>query len=267
MTTDVETGQATPTEVLIPEARQHRRRRNVKTLIVIGFCAVLLAALIAGAVVLFGGAPSGKSQAKPPTHLQSERSGGAVLFRPVLCFVPPFNSLAQAPATSSLSCDPAAALTAQNINVQPTGVSSTLASDASLAGAPTTKPTADNAGATVLLPGAGGACGELKSRCLLGPAQMSSAPIKSATVIRTHAGSWVVDFTMSSRNAALWDRVTSANFHQLLGIELNGVVYSAPIIQPLQSQFTSFDGKGEISGSLTKTEAIKLAKAMQSHTG
>ena len=41
------------------------------------------------------------------------------------------------------------------------------------------------------------------------------------------------------------------NFHQLLAIELDGEVYSAPIIQPTQSTFSSFDGKGEISGSLT----------------
>ena len=52
------------------------------------------------------------------------------------------------------------------------------------------------------------------------------------------------------------------NFHQLLGIELDGVVYSAPIIQPTQSGFTSFDGQGEISGSLTQQDAQNLAQAM-----
>ena len=63
-------------------------------------------------------------------------------------------------------------------------------------------------------------------------------------------------------NSALWDKVAEENFHQLLGIELDGVVYSAPIIQPSQSTFTSFDGKGEISGSLTQTDAQNLAQAM-----
>ena len=52
------------------------------------------------------------------------------------------------------------------------------------------------------------------------------------------------------------------NFHQLLGIELDGEVYSAPIIQPTQSSFTSFDGQGEISGSFTKNEAQQLAVVM-----
>ena len=53
------------------------------------------------------------------------------------------------------------------------------------------------------------------------------------------------------------------NFHQLLGIELDGVVYSAPIIQPTQSTFTSFQGQGEISGgNLTQADAQNLAQAM-----
>jgi preprotein translocase subunit SecD len=39
-------------------------------------------------------------------------------------------------------------------------------------------------------------------------------------------------------------------------------VYSAPIIQPTQSSFSSFDGKGEISGSLTQSDAQNLAQAM-----
>ena len=56
--------------------------------------------------------------------------------------------------------------------------------------------------------------------------------------------------------------MASENFHLPLGIELDGEVYSAPIIQPTQSTFTSFDGKGEISGSLTQQDAQNLAQAM-----
>ena len=39
-------------------------------------------------------------------------------------------------------------------------------------------------------------------------------------------------------------------------------MYSAPIIQPTQTTFSSFDGKGEISGSLTQAQAQNLAQAM-----
>jgi len=60
----------------------------------------------------------------------------------------------------------------------------------------------------------------------------------------------------------LWDKVAQENFHQLLAIELDGVVQSAPIIQPSQSAFSSFDGQGEISGSFTESSAKTLALAM-----
>jgi preprotein translocase subunit SecD len=73
----------------------------------------------------------------------------------------------------------------------------------------------------------------------------------------------VVDYTLAgAAGFALWDKVAQENFHQLLGIELDGEVYSAPIIQPTQSTFTSFDGKGEISGNLTQSDAQNLAQAM-----
>ena len=64
------------------------------------------------------------------------------------------------------------------------------------------------------------------------------------------------------RRLELWDKVAQENFHLLLGIELDGKVYSAPIIQPTQATFTSFDGKGEISGNLTQQQAQNLAQAM-----
>ena len=44
---------------------------------------------------------------------------------------------------------------------------------------------------------------------------------------------WVVDYTLAgAAGSALWDKVAQENFHQLLGIELDGAGYSAPIIQP-----------------------------------
>jgi preprotein translocase subunit SecD len=61
----------------------------------------------------------------------------------------------------------------------------------------------------------------------------------------------------------LWDQVAQANFHQELAIELDGVVQSAPLIQPGQTSFTSFAGSGEISGSFTQASAKNLAIAMQ----
>jgi hypothetical protein len=43
------------------------------------------------------------------------------------------------------------------------------------------------------------------------------------------------------------------------------VLVSAPIIQPTQSAFSSFNGYGDIAGGLTKAETIALAHALHHH--
>src|ERR1700733_7669307 len=119
------------------------------------------------------------------------------------------------------------------------------------------------ANSTVLLPGIDGACDGADVRCVLGPSEMSGHSIASAQATQNQTGAWVVDYTLAgAAGSALWDKVAQENFHQLLGIELDGQVYSAPIIQPTQASFTSFDGKGEISGNLTQSDAQNLAQAM-----
>jgi hypothetical protein len=65
----------------------------------------------------------------------------------------------------------------------------------------------------------------------------------------------------------VWDKVASENFHQMLGIEVNGVVEATPLMQPTQSSFSSFDGRGELSGNLNRSEALQLARALNSHQG
>ena len=92
---------------------------------------------------------------------------------------------------------------------------------------------------------------------------MTGRSIGSAQATQDQTGQWVVDYTLAgAAGSALWDKVAQENFHLPLGIELDGEVYSAPFIQPTQSSFTSFDGKGEISGSLTQADAQNLAQAM-----
>ncbi len=123
------------------------------------------------------------------------------------------------------------------------------------------------ANSTVLLPGIDGACDGADVRCVLGPSEMSGHSIASAQATQNQTGAWVVDYTLAgAAGSALWDKVAQENFHQLLGIELDGDVYSAPIIQPTQTTFSSFDGKGEISGGgtngLSETDAQNLAQAM-----
>ena len=121
----------------------------------------------------------------------------------------------------------------------------------------------DYAKSSVLLPGIGGACdNNPQLRCLLGPAQMTGRSIASAQATQDQTGAWVVQYSLTGPGSALWDKVAQQNFHLPLGIELDGQVYSAPIIQPTQAAFTSFGGQGQISGSLTQQDAQNLAQAM-----
>ena len=50
------------------------------------------------------------------------------------------------------------------------------------------------------------------------------------------------------------------NFHQYVGIDIGGLVESAPLIQPQSVVFSSFEGMGEISGSFTRVSAQRVAK-------
>ena len=106
------------------------------------------------------------------------------------------------------------------------------------------------ANSTVLLPGLSECVRRLRAcAASSGPRQMTGRSIASAQATQNQTGAWVVDYSLAgAAGSALWDKVAQENFHQLLGIELDGEVYSAPIIQPTQATFTSFDGQGEISG-------------------
>jgi len=124
---------------------------------------------------------------------------------------------------------------------------------------PTTK--TDNPNATVLqagIPGDG-----FPYRYLMGPAQLSGTIVKTATAELNQTGQWVVDIGLTSSGSAGWDKMTQTYFHEIIGIELDGVVQSAPITQPNASVWSSFDGSVEISGNFTQQTAQSLAIALQ----
>jgi hypothetical protein len=271
-----------PAEVLIPEARQHQRaryrRRGGRAVI----AALVLAALILSAVLLVRGpSAGGKTRADSRPVAAASAAGAVVYFRPVLCFAAPYAAPAGAPSGSVPTstepipaCAAGSQLSASNLEVMPDnggqGYSSgTVPADPQYGSYPSTSVHSPGyASRTVLLPGARGACGGIPNgRCVLGPVEMSSRAIEKATAMRNQTGQWVVNYTTTDGGAVVWDKVTQENFHQFIGIELDGVVYSAPIIQPSQSSFSSFDGRGEISGSLTRSQALRLASALNSHKG
>jgi preprotein translocase subunit SecD len=195
-------------------------------------------------------------------------------FRPVECWAypegTPKNPKDKLPTTGTEAipaCTAANELTAANLNVNTTTGQATnnVPPDQQYEAYPSTS--VDKPGyatSTVLLPGLNGACdGSSQVRCVLGPAQMTGRSIGSAQATQNQTGQWVVDYTLAGTTGSnLWDKVAEENFHQFLGIELDGKVYSAPIIQPGQATFSSFAGRGEISGSLTQADAQNLAQAM-----
>ncbi len=67
-------------------------------------------------------------------------------------------------------------------------------------------------------------------------------------------GSWQVNFTLNSRGARTFAKVTGENVGRFLAISLDGRISSAPVIE---GRIPS--GSGTISGSFTNTEASDLA--------
>jgi preprotein translocase subunit SecD len=201
-------------------------------------------------------------------------------FRPVECFAYPQEQLKKGTKKAVVvhergiatipACTSSSQLTQANLAVTPDSASpqgytsNNVPPDPQYVGYPSTaveKPGYEQS--TVLLPGLPAAGASGSERYVLGPSQMTGRSISSATATQSATGAWVVDYTLAgSAGSALWDSVAQQNFHQLLGIELDGVVYSAPIIQPTQSSFTSFQGRGEISGNLSQQDAQNLAQAM-----
>ena len=198
-------------------------------------------------------------------------------FRPVLCYAYPEsvpkgskNKVLPPGIETIPACSSGSELTAANLDINTSTGEPTnnIPPDSQYAAYPSTSVEKPNyANSTVLLPGLNGACDGAGIRCVLGPSEMSGHSIASAQATQNQTGQWVVNYSLAgAAGSALWDKVAQENFHQLLGIELDGQVYSAPIIQPTQAAFTSFDGQGEISGGgntgLSQSDAQNLAQAM-----
>ncbi len=193
-----------------------------------------------------------------------------LLFRPALCYAPPFvgsKSKKAAPAGTTLpQCGSAYALSAANLAITPSSASvsgynaNNVGPDPALAAYRSTASYSDDKASTVLLPDLSGS-GSV--RYLLGPAQLTGQAVKTAQASQDQTGAWVVNYTLTSTGSAEWDKVAQQNFHQIIAIDLDGQVVSAPLIQPGQSTFSSFSGTGQISGSLTQSQAQDLARALQ----
>jgi preprotein translocase subunit SecD len=101
------------------------------------------------------------------------------------------------------------------------------------------------------------------SRYVLLPAVMDGTSIASASAQQTQTGEWVVNCNLTSKGSEEWDYYSKQYFHSYMAVDLDGVVQSAPLIQPTQSSWTSFQGQVEISGNFTQGQANALATVLQ----
>ena len=114
-------------------------------------------------------------------------------------------------------------------------------------------------------PGSSGACGQSGLRCVLGPsADDRSLHRRVPRPRRTRRAQWVVDYTLErpgrlGRCGTRWRRRTSTSSS---GSSSTGRCTRRPSSSRRRRRFSSFDGKGEISGNLTQADAQNLAQAM-----
>lgn len=122
-------------------------------------------------------------------------------------------------------------------------------------------------GATALLPllSLSGSNNTGIQRYLVGPTLVTlSSKVASATVVYApESGGWIVNVRLNSNESQLWDQVAAEYFHRQLAIDLNGVIVEAPLIQPTNSSFSSFDGQMQLF-AVTKNDAYDLAAALTS---
>ena len=192
---------------------------------------------------------------------------GHFYIRPVLCGAPAYTPSDSHPGTEPgplPTCGPDAT-TAANLDVNvDTGIPAhTIPPDPVFAPYPSTQD--DNPQRVVLLADNPAAGAQQYPRFVLGRASPGATAIAKAEAVFDGADDqWNVAYTLTPAGSLAWDRVAQANFHQYLAIDLDGLVESAPLMQPTEYAYTSFEGKGEISASFTPVSARSLAAILTS---
>lgn len=87
-----------------------------------------------------------------------------------------------------------------------------------------------------------------------------------SAVAHAHAtyldGQWAIDLALTPRGSEQWDNLAAQQFHAIVGVVINNRVVSAPITQPTQQSFTTFDGQLQISGGFTEHQAKVIASEL-----
>ncbi len=185
-------------------------------------------------------------------------------FRPALCATGPYTAPKKGtklPALPSACSAATYSLQSPTLAVDTSSGQSNIASiplDPVLAAYKSTTSRQDDAqkNKPVLVPLQGGG-GE---RYLLGPSELSGTAVaQGGASAQFQSPNWVVNVTLTGSGATAWDKLAEKYFHQIIGIDLDGQIVSAPLTQPSQATFTSFAGRVQISGNFTQSTAQTLA--------
>ncbi len=129
---------------------------------------------------------------------------------------------------------------------------------------PTTKRVGDQRDVCVVLPDKPGGKNApryyLGSACLSKNECLTGKAVSSAKAEFVSGQGWTVVMDLTGSGSSLWDKMAQQQFHKQVAIVLDGLVQSAPQIQPQDQAFTSFGGTAQISGNFTGGEASDLAK-------
>lgn len=179
---------------------------------------------------------------------------GVFSLRPVLCGVA--SPLTQVPPVSEPlpACGAQYQLSATNldVNVNTGAATNLIPADPAFANTADTVNVKPNSNALLLT-----AAGEPYPRLVVGPAQVTNSDIASAKAVYENPSWWVV-VTFTSSGSAAYNRLSKEALHQYMAIVLDGVVISAPLVEPSQSTFSSLGNKLQIAGAFDRTNATQL---------
>jgi len=244
------------TTQLIADQRVMTARLNA-----VGFPSAIVK-VVHGALVVTNGP---KDLASPTSFLTSSPE---LLIRSVTCYAGDQSGPVSAnPLPTTCSGPQYSASTATPSDASATGFTTpTTDPDPALSAYATTTAAQDAASPNVsaLLPVLNSGTGAIH-RYLVGPTLLTlSSRVASATVVHAPmSGGWMINVRLNAKESQLWDEVAARYFHRQLAIDLNGVIVEAPLIQPSNSSFSSFDGQMNLLAA-TKSGAYDLAAALTS---
>jgi preprotein translocase subunit SecD len=187
-------------------------------------------------------------------------------FRPVITELPSEAAQAKA-ATTTTTTTPGATTTTPPAQPSEAEAAAAVAkcddaTVATLKEIPTTSRAGDQRDACVVLPNKPG--GKNAPRYYLGKAALTGkGTVDTAKAEFVPSQGWTVKMDLTDSGSSKWDDLARQQFHKQVAIVLDGLVQSAPQIQPQDQVFTSFGGTAVISGNFTQDEADNLAKLIK----